>query len=155
MCHIINKPKPLPPRWRWTSTTRSTATVRLFGSAAASRVFVWLSLERCWGKPWMNYCTFLLFNSIISDFKDCQHRESTSLYNVHNYRALVQHWNVEQRLDSFVCLLLFVWFLVTAFLLSLGTDPLLFLIYLSHRWCRRMVFLGQGFAWKQVVFPWK
>ncbi len=94
--------------------------------------FVWFSQEQYWGKPWMNYCTFLLFNSFISDFKDCQHHESISLYNVHNYRALVQHWKVEQRHNSFLYRLFFLFFvvfccfflvLVTALLLSLRTDP--------------------------------
>lgn len=115
----------------------------------------WFSKEQYWGKPWMNYCTFLLISSFISDFKDCQHRESISLYNVHNYRALVQHWKVEQRHNSFLCLLV-----VFGFGCSFTVKPqnwstaafsLSLLIYIYHRWCRHTVRLGQRICLKYFL----
>lgn len=112
MCHIINKTQASPSTLKVNIDDAQCRVIvcLFFWPAAACMAFVWFSQEQYWGKPWMNYCTFLLFSSFISDFKDCQHRESTSLYNVHNYRALVQHWKVEQRRNSFLCLLLFFWF---------------------------------------------
>lgn len=81
------------------------------------------------------YSSILFF----SDFKDCQHHESISLYNVHNYRALVQHWKVEQRHDSFLCRPLFFLFWLQLLLLSVTTDPLL----LSNI-CAEVYFLAKG-----------
>lgn len=126
MCHIIiNKTQASPLHIEGEHRhTQCRVIICLFcWPAAACMAFVWFSHEQYWGKPWMNYCTFLLFNSFISDFKDCQHHESISLYNVHNYRALVQHWKVERRRNSFLCLLFYFLVLVTALLLSLRTDP--------------------------------
>lgn len=132
MCHIINKTQASPSTLKVNiDDTQCRVIISLFfWPAAACMAFVWFSQEQYWGKPWMNYCTFLLFNSFISDLKDCQHRESISLYNVHNYRALVQHWKVEQRHNSFLCLL-YLLVLVTALLLNLRSTAAFSYIYLT------------------------
>lgn len=145
MCHIINKIQASPSTLKVNiDDTQCRVIICLFfWPAAACMAFVWFSQEQDWGKPWMNYCTFLLFSSFISNFKDCQHRESISLYNVHNYRALVQHWKVEQRHNVFLCLPLFFGF---GYSFTVKPQNWSTLIYLSHTWCRHTVFLGQGFA---------
>lgn len=105
MCHIIiiNKTQASSSRWTLTRTVQKRLSFLL------TRCCLY-GICMYWGKPWMNYCTFLLFSSFISIFKDCQHHESISLYNVHNYRALVQHWKVERRHYSFLCLFLWLFF---------------------------------------------
>lgn len=80
----------------------------------------------------LEWTTFLLFDSffffffyLLSDFKDCQHHESIFfLYSVHNYRALVQHWKVEQRHNSLSALfLLFLSFFFFGFGYSFIVKP--------------------------------
>ena len=105
MCHIIiNKTQASPSTSKVNIDTHAQCRVIIClffffcRPAAACMAFVWFSQEQYWGKPWMNYCTFSTLQFFYLGFlKDCQHHESISLYNVHNYRALVQHWRVERR----------------------------------------------------------
>lgn len=108
MCHVIkNKTQAsLPPTLKVNMDTQCRVIICLFfeclyrpaAAAAACMASVWFSQEQYWGKPWMKLL-YIYYSSILLSqiFKDCQHHESISLYNVHNYRALVQRWEVERR----------------------------------------------------------
>jgi len=75
-------------------STRRAVSSCLQNSAEVSRELLYIST--------FNYFDLLL--------KIVNIMNLLSLYNVHNYRALVQLWKVEQRHNSFLCLLFFYWF---------------------------------------------
>lgn len=99
--------------------------VRLsYWPAAACMASVWLSREQYWGKPWMNYCTFLLFDSRISIIKIVNIMDlflCTMCISIELWSSIEK-----RRHHSFLCLLFFLLLLflvlVTALLLSLRTN---------------------------------